>query len=1098
MSARRRRQRAEGTGAEGRVALVEPSVGPVPPARPRPVAVPELVVPGPVRMAPGPPRTGLPGLDDVDPLQLRAVQEALLDPSLILRAKRLPVGTVVDFVCEDANEAACASLEVPMADLIGASLTTTLPGELGVFLFEQCVDAVETGAPLSFDDLRTSVDEDGSASHYDVRAVAVGDRVCFSWRNVSERFRTQEALAESRNRYRLLAENSSDVVVLVRADGVVEWVSPAVSDMLGWEPAQLVGHPSADFVHPDDHRRRMAVHRHPGTVQALADEVRCRRADGDLLWVSSRMRDVRDDTGRLLKVVVSLRDVHKQVQARQAMVASEERYRLLAENVSDVVYQVVDGRITWISPSVEHVLGWRPDEIVGRLSFDLIAPEDLERAEAARSMVVSNIPLERFECRFLTRSGSYRWMRAHSRRIDAAGGTYGLVTGLQDVHEGHVNRMAMTALAAVNAALVVAGDEPALLDEVCRLVVAEGGFVGARFDRGPLADTVTPPDPGPLVLPMSVDGAAEGRLVVWSGEPEAFSPSVVATFEQLLHQVGMACSRIRTRERLLEALNEQELLSTAIEQAGESVVVTGLDARILYANPATASSSGYSLDEIIGASPRLFASGLHGPEFFRGISEALGEGRTWRGVVVNRTKGGGLYEEDTTITPIRGDDGAISSFVSVRRNISRERKLEADLDRLRSDRDSVVQAMGDVRVGATIEATAASFCEAVAHLEDLHVARILLIEPDGTVVPLGVIGPVYLGWEVGVPVTMPRLPELIELTRRGTWWLTLDDPGAGPGALVDPVLLDPLRAAGFRSVGFAAIWWEGRLVGVLAVASRSPENDGWRESRTGLLDELSSFAGQVLGTQASRRSEHGRRRDEIRSIVDQGAFRPVFQPVVDLATGEVLGHEALTRFDSARRPDLVFEDAHAVGLGTELETACALTAVRAAVALPAGGWLAVNFSPASAIAGAVSVVVAEADRPVVVEVTEHVEVQSYGSVRAAIASCPGVRISVDDAGAGYASLRHILELQPDFVKLDIGLVHNIDTDPARQALAAGLRHYADQTGTTLIAEGVETLAERDALARLGVPLAQGYLFGRPGPADGPLPSGSRGGSGQPR
>jgi EAL domain-containing protein (putative c-di-GMP-specific phosphodiesterase class I) len=134
----------------------------------------------------------------------------------------------------------------------------------------------------------------------------------------------------------------------------------------------------------------------------------------------------------------------------------------------------------------------------------------------------------------------------------------------------------------------------------------------------------------------------------------------------------------------------------------------------------------------------------------------------------------------------------------------------------------------------------------------------------------------------------------------------------------------------------------------------------------------------------------------------------------------------------------------------------------------------------------------------VVEVTEHVEVQSYGAVRAAIASCPGVRIAVDDAGAGYASLRHILELQPDFVKLDIGLVHNIDTDPARQALAAGLRHYADQTGTTLIAEGVETLAERDALARLGVPLAQGYLFGRPGPADGPLPSGSRGGSGQPR
>jgi EAL domain-containing protein (putative c-di-GMP-specific phosphodiesterase class I) len=476
---------------------------------------------------------------------------------------------------------------------------------------------------------------------------------------------------------------------------------------------------------------------------------------------------------------------------------------------------------------------------------------------------------------------------------------------------------------------------------------------------------------------------------------------------------------------------------------------------------------------------------LHGPEFFQRISAALGEGRTWRGVVVNRTKGGELYEEDTTITPIRGDDGAVGSFVSVRRNISRERKLEADLDRLRSDRDSVVQAMGDVRVGATIEATAASFCEMVARLEDIHVARILLIELDGAVVPLGVTGTAYLGWEVGVPLTMARLPELIEVTCRGSWWLTLDDPQDGVGALVEAGLLDPLRDAGFRSCGFAPIWWEGRMVGVLTVSSRSPESERWRESRTGVLDELSSFAGQVLGTQAGRRHEYGRRRDEVRSIVAGRAFRPVFQPVVDLATGEVLGHEALTRFDSGRSPDLVIEDAHAVGLGVELETACADAAVRAAAALPAGGWLAVNLSPESVIAGSVRTVVAEADRPVVVEITEHVEVQSYGAVRAAIGGCPGVRIAVDDAGAGYASLRHILELQPDFVKLDIGLVRNIDTDPARQALAAGLHHYADQTGTMLIAEGVETPAERDALQRLGVPLAQGYLFGRPGPAVGP-------------
>jgi len=248
-----------------------------------------------------------------------------------------------------------------------------------------------------------------------------------------------------------------------------------------------------------------------------------------------------------------------------------------------------------------------------------------------------------------------------------------------------------------------------------------------------------------------------------------------------------------------------------------------------------------------------------------------------------------------------------------------------------------------------------------------------------------------------------------------------------------------------------------------------------------VLDELGSYAGQVLGAQAARRAERRAHRDDIRYLMSGGAFHPVFQPVVDLSTGEVLGYEALTRFASGRRPDLVFEEAHEAGLGVELETACALAAVRAAVGLPAGGWLAVNFSPASVIAGSVASVVSEADRPLVVEVTEHIEVLSYAAVRAAVERSPGVRISVDDAGAGYASLRHILELQPEFVKLDIGLVRNIDADPARQALAAGLRHYAEQTGTTLIAEGVETTAERDALVRLRIPLAQGFLYGRPAP-----------------
>jgi hypothetical protein len=119
-------------------------------------------------------------------------------------------------------------------------------------------------------------------------------------------------------------------------------------------------------------------------------------------------------------------------------------------------------------------------------------------------------------------------------------------------------------------------------------------------------------------------------------------------------------------------------------------------------------------------------------------------------------------------------------------------------------------------------------------------------------------------------------------------------------------------------------------------------------------------------------------------------------------------------------------------------------------------------------------------RQTVLELTEHVEVTDYAALRAAIARLgPDVRLAVDDAGAGFSSFRHILELAPDYVKLDHGITHGISGDPARQALVAGMVHFAGKTGATLIAEGVETEGEARELLALGVSLGQGYHLGRP-------------------
>ncbi len=213
------------------------------------------------------------------------------------------------------------------------------------------------------------------------------------------------------------------------------------------------------------------------------------------------------------------------------------------------------------------------------------------------------------------------------------------------------------------------------------------------------------------------------------------------------------------------------------------------------------------------------------------------------------------------------------------------------------------------------------------------------------------------------------------------------------------------------------------------------------------------------------------------------------QPIVNLRHRGVVGHEALTRFALAPRqsPDVWFAEAAAVGRGTELELIAAERALRTMPDLPADSWLSVNVSPGVATTPEFLDLIPEdsADR-IVVEMTEHAPVYDYGALTDALAPMRemGVRVAVDDAGAGFASLRHILLLRPDFIKLDISLCRGVGEDDARRAMARALVGFASETGATVIAEGLESPADVAALRLLDVPLGQGYELGRPAPLAG--------------
>ncbi len=230
----------------------------------------------------------------------------------------------------------------------------------------------------------------------------------------------------------------------------------------------------------------------------------------------------------------------------------------------------------------------------------------------------------------------------------------------------------------------------------------------------------------------------------------------------------------------------------------------------------------------------------------------------------------------------------------------------------------------------------------------------------------------------------------------------------------------------------------------------------------------------------------------VADVLANRRFRTVYQPIYALRTGSLLAVEALTRFDVTPRrpPDAWFAAAREAGLGTELELAAIASAIEHSRTLPEHVDLSVNASPVTMADPRLLELVAGCRRRIMVEVTEHVSVADYDDFATTIAllRTVGARIAVDDAGAGVASLRHIVHIAPNVIKLDISLTQGVSDSPLRVALATSLIEFAQQTGAELLVEGIEKPDDLRAWARLGAHGAQGFLVGRPSPLPVPTTS----------
>jgi len=642
--------------------------------------------------------------------RLRATLDSLFDPHVVLTAVRDANGEIVDFQFTDANAAACEYNGLSYEALMGTRLLEFLPNHRSTGMFDRYKHLIETGEPVVIDDFVYPLEHRGGQEvHFDIRGVALGDSIVYSWRDITDRHEQMRALREAEHEYRSLAEATTDLAYRTDAQRRIVWVSPSVTRVLGWEPEEMLGKTIEPFIAPEEfatHRAnwdraytgewvpdgpqsrvfpvlkkdgtslpmttvvtrdtgddgcwtgglliglrdvtdilreqeaaererekaerlqlsmdraavglaisgldgrfeyvnpsmcRMLRYRqedfrsmsfsditHPEDVDASqamlgrllsneVDELTMRKryltATGETLWVDIAVGVARRRDGTLDHFVAQLVDVTAEVEYAEALETTVRRFRELAENASDIVYEMdVDWRIRWISPSVQNVLGWDPETLVGAHAPDIIADGQESLIAAFREQWRAGYSVNGESLKYQTASGQTRWMSAMINPISDGDEISGVIVGLRDVTNEIEARQALARVQerlrlAVDAApngMAITDDDGMLVDvnrQFCRLLDCAEEDVLSR----PLEEVLTDAQAG------TCDGEPAlhehrrltGDDVRWIEHEVAEVPDEGDTGGYLVHLFSNVTREHRVREELRHLATHDVLTGVA-------------------------------------------------------------------------------------------------------------------------------------------------------------------------------------------------------------------------------------------------------------------------------------------------------------------------------------------------------------------------------------------------------------------------------------------------------------------------------------------------------------------------------------------------------
>jgi diguanylate cyclase (GGDEF)-like protein/PAS domain S-box-containing protein len=925
-----------------------------------------------------------------------------------------------------------------------------------------------------------------------------------------------EALAEARKRevrWESLVSQSADVAVIGDAStGAIGYVSPAATRLFGWQPADLYGRSALSLVHPDDAERvsEALIAAGLNADAHIAVEFRFACADGSYRWVEETIRNLAS-TPEIEGFVGNIRDISERVAAAARLERREGRWQALVSESADValVADPITTCITYASPAITRLFGWQPAELLGRPGIELVHPGDLDRVTRALSIIAE--PSDRhvtIDFRLRCSDGAYRWVEETIRNLANVAGIDGLVGNIRDITERRTSEETLRQRDRLTRALASKASDIALVvgvDGCVRylnpsassvLVAAEGDtldFGGLDYvhpdDRemvGKTLGSVTAPDSTARMTyrRIGVDGRwrwVEQIITNCVDNPDI--RGLVVNLREITQQVEA--------QRALMASEERYRLIA--ETAQEGIWATDRDGQTLYANQKMAELLGHPLHDLYAKPVWELITGSTRSGFFKRLERRQEQGAD-RYDLRHTRPDGSRRVLGVSVSPFLDNGNSLGSLAMVS-DLTDARSAESSL-RHRASHDPLTglanRSLLAERLQEALDACTENGSGSVAVLAaDIDHFK-LVNDSFGHACGDELLIEVSRRWQARL-----RRGELFARFGGDEFVILCRDTGEEPALQVAARLLKTLHAP---------IQLDGRTVAAnasigIAVAVAGDIGDAetlMRYADAAMYEAKACGRGrsEVFSPHLIERAQKQLELfNDLKLAIANDELTVHYQPVVEIATGKLLGVEALCRWSHPRRgavtPDEFIKAAEESGLIVSLDRWVLGQACKDGAALRRSGVLSPD-AYVSVNASAVSLAQPDYEKCIRsalqrtglpaaalhLEVTESAVMTDPDAAQRVLESLHalGIAIAIDDFGTGYSSLAYLRRFPVATLKIDRSFITHMSETADDHAIVQAVVDLAKALNIDTIAEGVETTTDLDLLEQLGCTAGQGFLW----------------------